>query len=112
MCPYCAVRGRQGGGGRPHGQSPAAAKISDHKQRRSSLVIHVDARLLHGAVRRETFCELNRRRAADLFSSVSKRFDADGAILSAQYDGLEREVQLTCGARSSLSLTVADHWRV
>jgi hypothetical protein len=41
---------------------------------------------------------------------VSKRFDAAGAILSAQYDGLGREVQLTCGDFRALSASkLADH---
>ncbi len=43
----------------------------------------------------ETFGELNRRHGLrSLFETV----DASCAILSAQYDGLDCEDQLTCGA--------------
>ena len=49
------------------------------------------------AVRRETFCELNRKALRRISSPRRKRLDATGAILSAQYDGLDGEVQLTCG---------------
>ncbi len=43
----------------------------------------------------ETFGKLNRRRG---LRSLFETFDASRAILSAQYDGLDREDQLTCGA--------------
>jgi hypothetical protein len=47
------------------------------------------------AVRQETFGELNRRRSP---RSLFETFDAGSAILSAQYDGLDMEDQLTCDA--------------
>ena len=50
----------------------------------------------------ETFGELNRRR--DL-RSLFETFDAERAILSAQYDGLNMEDQLTCGARTAMTVS-------
>jgi hypothetical protein len=97
MCPYCAVRGRHDGGARhqcrARRQSGAAAKISEFDQRRESLVIHQCPPQEGGAP--ETFGELNRWRG---LRSLFETFDAERAILSAQYDGLYREDQLTCGA--------------
>ena len=46
----------------------------------------------------EIFGELNRRRG---LRSLFETFDASNAILSAQYDGLDMEDQLTCGERIS-----------
>jgi 23S rRNA pseudouridine955/2504/2580 synthase len=56
----------------------------------------------HRAERQKTFGELNRRRC---LRSLCKTCDADDAILSAQYDGLDMEDQLTCGA-SGLHLCI------
>ena len=42
----------------------------------------------------ETFGELNRRHG---LRSLFETFDVGCAILSAQYDGLDMEDQLTCG---------------
>src|ERR1700730_8437685 len=94
MCPYCAVRGRPENDGRPRGQACAAAKISNCDQRRVSLVIHRCPPQGGGAP--ETFGELNRRHSAESFRERSTQ----SAILSAQYDGLDMEDQLTCGTWS------------
>src|SRR6266404_685447 len=92
MCPYCAVRDRRESDGRPRGQASAAAKISNCDQRRESLVIHRCPP--QGGRAPETFGELNRRHG---LRSLFETFDASCAILSAQYDGLDMEDQLTCG---------------
>jgi 23S rRNA pseudouridine955/2504/2580 synthase len=98
MCPYCAVRGRLGNDGtRPFvanaGRTSAAAKTSADDERRVCVVIHQSPPRWSGAP--ETFGVLNRRRC---LRSLCKTFDASHAILSAQYDGLDSEDQLTCGA--------------
>src|ERR1700727_3139379 len=100
MCPYCTVRSRlQNDGTRPlvanAAKPSAAAKISADDKRRESLVIHQCPPRWSGAP--ETFGELNRRRC---LRSLCKTFDASHAILSAQYDGLDMEDQLTCGAKA------------
>src|SRR6185312_3117285 len=94
MCPFYGLRGRQAHGGRPRGQwqCPAAAKISDRQQRRADCVVHVDAPAsVKGRCASETFNELNRTaspRTSTRAPTSFERFDAAGAILSAQYDGL------------------------
>ncbi len=98
MCPYCAVRGRRVDIGarrirRARGQASATAKISGFDQRRECLVIHRCPPQEGGAP--EIFGELNRRHG---LRSLFETFDAGCAILSAQYDGLDMEDQLTCGA--------------
>src|ERR1700761_9824355 len=99
MCPFYVVKGRLGYDGARRcvaraGDAGAAAKASDDDQSRECVVIHQCPPRWSGAP--ETFGELNRRRC---LRSLCKTFDASDAILSAQYDGLDMEDQLTCGAR-------------
>ena len=60
----------------------------------ASVSLFIAARHIEGGAP-EIFGELNRRRG---LRSLFETFDASYAILSAQYDGLDMEDQLTCGA--------------
>ena len=58
----------------------------------ASVSLFIDARHIRSGAP-ETFGELNRRHG---LRSLFETFDASCAILSAQYDGLDMEDQLTC----------------
>jgi hypothetical protein len=68
---------------------------------RASLDVRVDARHVKGGVPEKLRCSQPMPRPAE---PRARGFDAGCAILSAQYDGLLSEVQLTCGAVRRLPL--------
>ena len=69
--PSIAVRGRQANGGRPHGQSPRGSEDFESvtKARESRYSRRCPPQ---GAVRRETFCELNRTARPRTLSSLRR----------------------------------------
>jgi hypothetical protein len=76
-----------------HAGKPAQQRRFRISIKGASVSLFIDARLNQGGAP-ETFGELNRHGLRSLFET----FDASCAILSAQYDGLDTEDQLTCGA--------------
>ena len=86
----------------------AAAKIPHTRRRlmpRRSLDPYVDARLTSGGVPEKLRCSQPMPRPAEPW------FNAGCAILSAQYDGLFLEVQLTCGELRRLPLARPNYGR-
>jgi hypothetical protein len=75
-----------------HAGKPAQQRRFRISIKGASVSLFIDARLNQGGAP-ETFGELNRHGLRSLFET----FDASCAILSAQYDGLDMEDQLTCG---------------
>src|ERR1700733_11705025 len=84
MGPYCAMKGRLDGDGRPRAQYSAtrvAAKVPTRWYRRFAVLIHLSAHPWQGGAS-ESFGVLNRRRAKQ--SLHSRDSIAGAAILSAQ----------------------------
>ncbi len=108
MCPYCQVTGRQEDDGRPRRNAEAARKIShpgDTLALRPGHDVNVGARPERGGVPEILLYSQPVARPAE---PARSGFDAGCAFLSAQYDGLCMEVQLTRGAMGAANHGASD----